>query len=472
MSLEDHYGKCIDIYEGTGILTSSNGADYECEFETGQLKDGTIILLCTSLPGEYFMFGLGDEVQLRGQTKDGKTVESRGRNTSINVLLGSLGRAGSRTALKPKELVVTASDKAPAKLRFGLTNFRMSRAHILFDQYWHECLPLRLTDNREWCLVELKPAKDYKETMLRVSTLKSIEVTCTAEVDVEKFRNVKEIDAVIGRLCLIASVARGTKIQWIFRDQLDKDGNLIRRTHAHRISKPYGPLSVIDCRADDNPTRLFIEQAYTVFCQRCKDYELDRGTIDSYIDAKSESDFMETRGAKLAVALEGLKHAFLHRDGSPFSEFIIPDEKFEKLTPALTEAFDAVLKHDPDVSPEQRSTFTNKARMRSFNRRSFRYSLTKLFEEIGFNPDKREVKLFIACRNKLVHAADFYCNAATAPERAECAPLADPIEEYYFMVNFLDRIFLKLLGYAGEYINIAKVIKDEEGIEFVDSRNL
>ncbi|HQU93511.1 MAG TPA: hypothetical protein PLK77_14495 [Pyrinomonadaceae bacterium] len=471
MSLEDHYGKCIDVYEGTGSLKSTKGASFNCKFEAGQLRDGTMVLLCTSLPGEYFIFDLGDEIQLQGQTKDGKAVESQGRNTSINILADSLGRPGSRMALKPSKLVVTVSDENPAKLRFGLTNFRMSGPRASFDGRWHDYLPLRLVDHEDqsWCGVQLRPVESFRETMLRVSTLRSIEVTCTAEVDVEKFGPFETIETVMRRLCLIASVARGTKIEWVYCDQLNRNGKLIGRTHVHRVTKPYGALSVIDYRGDDKATWLFLEGAYTTFCKRCEAFELDRGTIDSYIDAKSESDFIETRGAKLAVALEGLKHTFLHRNESAFSELIIPDEKFEELKPKLIKAIDAVLRDDPEVTSEQRTTFVDKKRMRNLNRRSFRYALTKLFKEIEFKPNGREVDLFIECRNKLVHAADFYCNVATPSERAEITPLADAVEEYYFMVNFLDRVFLKLLGYSGEYLNIAKLLKGEEGSEAVDA---
>ena len=413
------------------------------------------------------MFGLGNEIHFRGQTNDGKTVESHGRNTSINILASSLGRPGSRMALKPSKFVMTVSDENPAKLRFGVTNFRMSGPRVSFDGHWHDYLPLRLIDNQDWCGVELRPVEGYRETMLRVSTLRSIEVTCTADVDVEKFGPFEKIEAVMRRLCLIASVARGTRIEWVYCDRLNRNGELIGRTHVHRVTKQYGALSVIDYRGDDKATWLFLEGAYTAFCKRCEDFELDRGTIDSYIDAKSESDFIETRGAKLAVALEGLKHTFLHRSDSVFSELIIPDEKFEELKPKLIRAIDAVLREDPEVTTEQRTTFIDKKRMSNLNRRSFRYALTKLFKEIEFKPNGREIDLFIECRNKLVHAADFYCNAATPSERAELPPLGDPVEEYYFIVNFLDRIFLKLLGYSGEYVNIAEVIKGEEGIELV-----
>src|SRR5687768_8782068 len=104
MGLLDSYGKCIEVYEGTGSLTDSTGTTFKCEFEAGQLLDGRIVLLCTSLPGEYFKFGLGAELQFEGRTSDGRTVKSHGRNTSINILAGRLNRPGSRTALAPGEL--------------------------------------------------------------------------------------------------------------------------------------------------------------------------------------------------------------------------------------------------------------------------------------------------------------------------------------------------------------------------------
>jgi hypothetical protein len=471
MGLVDSYGKCVDLYEGTGSLKDSTGKTFECEFEAGQLMDGTIVLVCTSRPGEYFMFSLGAELQFEGLTADGRTVRSRGRNTSINILAGRLDRPGSRTAFAPSELVVSSAEKTPAKLRFGLTNFRLSGQHVVINRTRHKNLLLRLTDHKKLYIVELRPVEDYKEIMLRVSTLKSIEVTCTAEVDVEKFGDIENIETVIGRLCLIASVARGTKVEWIYCDWLDEDGSQIRRTHAHRYTKPYSALSIIDYRGDDNSTRLFLEQAYTTFCKRCDDYELDRGTINSYIDAKSESDFIETRGAKLAVALEGLKHAFLHSKNG-VSEFILPPSQFSELAPKLLKAIKDVLKEIPEISKSDRGLIATPGKMLSLNRQSFRDILEKLFEEIKLLPNLGEIKLFIACRNKLVHTGDFYCNAATPEERAICAPLASPVEEYFFLVNFLDRIFLKLLGYSGEYLNISKAIKGENEVELVDAMNL
>lgn len=472
MNIEDSYGKCINVYEGTGNLIFAEDKRFACEFQAGQLSDGTIVLVCVSRPNEYFPFNFDDGIQFEGQTADGKRLRSLGRSPGMNILTGGLDRPGSQMAMNVDELVVTMSDEPPTYLRFGLTNFKLSGQHISFDRRWHDSLPLRLIENPEWYFVQLRPVEDYKRTVLRVQTLKSIEVTCTAEIEVDKFGGFENVKTVINRLCLIASVARGTKIQWIYFDGLDKDRNPLSRVHAHRVTKPYGPMSIIDYRGDDNATRLFIEGAYPAFCIRREDYELDMGSIDSYLDAKSETDYLETRGAKLAVALEGLKHAFLHRSKSSVSEFIISEEKFEELKSELVAAIDNVLKSDTTIDRSQRQSIADRKKIRTLNRRSFGYALKKMFQEIGFEPTKREVELFISCRNKLVHAADFYCRAASAAERAECEPLASPVVEYYFMVNFLDRVFLKLLNYSGEYVNIGKMIKGEDGVEMVDANAL
>ena len=92
----------------------------------------------------------------------------------------------------------------------------------------------------------------------------------------------------------------------------DSDGGLIETHHANRITKRYSPLSVID-PADGNDTARFVEQTYGRFTQIKEQYELCHGTIDAYLDAKAEADFLEVRAAKLAVCLERLKHYFAKR---------------------------------------------------------------------------------------------------------------------------------------------------------------
>lgn len=46
-----------------------------------------------------------------------------------------------------------------------------------------------------------------------------------------------------------------------------------------------------------------------------------------------------------------------------------------------------------------------------------------------------------------------YCPPATADEQEKCKPLLTTKDEYFFLIHFLDKIFLKLLGYHGPYVD-------------------
>ncbi len=88
------------------------------------------------------------------------------------------------------------------------------------------------------------------------------------------------------------------------------------------------------------------------------------------------------------------------------------------------------------------------------NRRPFKDILIGLFAFIQLNVDTRDLNLFVKCRDSLVHQGRFYCQTVTPEERVKEAPLSNEVEEYFFLVHFVDRVFLRLLGYSGPYINL------------------
>jgi hypothetical protein len=208
-------------------------------------------------------------------------------------------------------------------------------------------------------------------------------------------------------------------------------------------------MAIIDSSVNGkHETQVFIETAYKVYIDRRVRYELDRGTIDAYLDAKAESDYLEMRGVKLAVALEKLKSVFSKLPHNMAKELVLDETVFDGLMPKIKNAISEVLK-EAGVDGSVRGEIYGK--LRSLNYRSFADLLKDVFLDIEFDPTPTDTKLFIRCRNKLVHTGNFYCIAATPKEKAECKPLSSPAEEYYFMVNFLDKIFLRLLGYRGPY---------------------
>jgi hypothetical protein len=263
---------------------------------------------------------------------------------------------------------------------------------------------LNLQSQRGSTKLSIKPQNQYDKIVQRVQTLKGIDVSCEVMADIPTDGNIAGVTEVVDDLCYILSVARGTKVQWVYCDQYNENKDLILRTHSSRITKPYSPIKIIHPVAGGGgETKNFIEQAYKVYVEKRESFKLHKGTIDAYLDAKAEHDFLEMRGAKLAVTMEFLKTVFR-------KAMNIKDGSFKSL-------------------------------------------IENLCNSINLSVSQKEIDLFVKCRNSLIHEGEFYCKTATPEQRKRCKPLNTQTEEYLFLVNFLDRVFLKLLGYSGPYID-------------------
>jgi hypothetical protein len=121
------------------------------------------------------------------------------------------------------------------------------------------------------------------------------------------------------------------------------------------------------------------------------------------LDAKAEADYLEMRGVKFAVAMEILKTLF--------------------------------------------------RKSMNINGGAFKSLIQNLCNSINLSVSKQEIDLFVKCRNSLIHEGEFFCITAKPKQRKRFHALGTQTEEYLFLVNFLDRVFLKLLGYSGPYID-------------------
>lgn len=93
----------------------------------------------------------------------------------------------------------------------------------------------------------------------------------------------------------------------------------------------------------------------------------------------------------------------------------------------------------------------SRAKIRALDRRSFGSILRRLCRHLDVPVTQEDLQRFIASRNQLVHEGRFTWQTAR-PESGIPSPTG-PAAEYRFLVNFLDRIYLKLLGYSGRYID-------------------
>ncbi len=258
------------------------------------MNTGKVLLLCTFESQFPFLNITADKFE--GTTIEGFRVSVEGGITETNYLPDlPMDQSGVWAAFLVREMLVQMQQGVRAQsIHFGVTDLLV------------------------------RPIEDYEKTMRRVRTLKEIGVTCEIIRGIGKTEDIIRLKEVVNVLCYLLSVARGTKIQYIFCDQYDASVHLISRSHYSNVTKAYSPLPIIEPSVW-NETKEFIESAYPVYTAKREAYRLERGTIDAYLDAKAEHDYLEMRAIKLAVAMGMLREVFLNRAESP-SKNVVDEE--------------------------------------------------------------------------------------------------------------------------------------------------
>ena len=456
-SLLKDYGNCLCVYRGKGVITLDAGEKFHCLFEAGQLTNGQVLLLCDFLPPLPTYLRIS-ATKFEGTTSDGFRicVTEAFSETSYLPDIPIDRSSGVWAAFHIFQMTVQIAEEGRNQsLHFGITNLEFigTEPTRASDNSFYRTLSLDLQTNNSSTRLLIKPLDLYGKIMDRVRTLKGVDVSCEIIAEVPADGDVAVVTEVVDDICYILSVARGTKIQWIYCDSYDGSGKLLSRNLCSRITKPYCPLKIIHPAAGGGKeTKAFIERAYPAYVSKRECYKLDKGTIDAYLDAKAEADYLEMRGIKLAVAMEILKSMFIELPDAPMKGYIIEGEKFKELSPRFCKAMDEFLQTEK-IDRDSRKAVCNDKKVLELNHRSFAYFLKKLCRHIDLRINEDHVRLFVQCRNKLVHYGRFYCAMANPEERNECNPLPSESHEYYFLVNFLDRVFLKLLGYSGPYVD-------------------
>lgn len=385
------YPSCLAFYRGEGTLTLNDQQIIPCMFKVGQLRKGSVFLVCDAPTFDAFFFMTTQQFIERF---DGVTVEGFHISTVGNILLKRA--SGGQLACWLQALSVDiVKDVLPYKIHYGITNF-------VFDAPFS----LNLEHDGITTAISAEPVEHHSKVITRVQDLQSIDVTCEIAISIHKTEGIANLDQIVNNLCYLLSIAQGTKVQWIYRSLYEETGTCLSRVHASKVAKVYGPLSLL---TSDRDIQTFVEGTYSTYVMKREHYRLDMGTIDTYLDAKAENDYLQVRGIKLAVTMEVIKDVFTSLPDSPVEKFILSKDKQK--------------------------------------RRKFADILDDIFKRIHLQLDPEDRRHFIECRNSLIHQGRFYCET-TNQETSNKEPL---IQEHYFLVNILDKVFLKLLGYHGSY---------------------
>lgn len=434
------YGRPIAEYQGSGIFIATDRQTYSCKFVAGQMVDGTTLLLCdiTLQKGQALSSENLMDIKFLGETEEGWKIWTEKSIAPIN----NLSNWGSviRYSFLLNNLFVQVSDFTQAEIAsFKITNFEFCGPSN-HRKYLELVLP-------ELNKIQILQVDDYDGVMTRVRTLKKIDITAEIIIDVGVDTSLEKYEDLMNEFCLICSVARGTKSHWICYDVRNCQKSLIFRAHYSAITRPYAPLHAIIDRglfgADE--TKYFLEHGFTAVVNNFLLRENLPVLVNSYINAK-KSDYWEMKGLNVVVVFEMLKNYALKSPDMRIDEFILSDVAFEKLLESLKNTV-----KKSDICSEQRGKIY--PNLNGINRTEFRSILTKFCEQIQLEIEPSDYRSLIASRNKLVHEGRFYSDCASREEREKFDPFSSRAEEYFFIVNFLDKVFLRLFDYRGPYIN-------------------
>jgi hypothetical protein len=457
----NNYGKFISVYRGSGTVSIIDGAGEKpekCSFEVGQRIDGNIILLCHDLPQLlpfFFRFGML-ATKFEGKTEEGYSVRSNEAEKGL-IRIGYLPKSKSglydqNLALEITELSIVYSEGEYQKLHFGISNFQFDKNDTLDNGKEKKVIiPLTRGENIE---ISFKKLNGYENKINRISTLRALDVTCEFVLKISNQNDINKLIELVDDICYLLSVKNGTKISWVYYNVRDKNGKTIVRKHVSKVTKAYQSLNIFYCCEKSSvQTIKFLEDSYPYFMKYRDLLRLKRGVIDAYLDAKAEADYIETRGGKIALAIEFLKNEYLASKGEN-SEYIFPPQEFKKSISSISDAMVNALKLRGLSDQSKIRLISGEKKIEGLNRRSFGSILRALIKEFHVSVTPDEITLFIKCRDSLVHRGNFYCKTSRSDDIRECEPLPSYMFEYFFMVNVLDRIFLRIIGQDDSLIRV------------------
>ncbi len=425
----DPYGTPLQSYRGTGQLTLSTSHKLKCQFVAGQLENGKTVMLCaTSDPFLNLITRFASPQSFAGRTDEGYSVDVD-QIVSETPYLPEATAQGSNVALRIGHLHISKPGRrVPRLLTFLLTNLSRVRSDVPFTF--------------AGITFQLHPLEDLSNSLARLEVMRG--VLPTVELRAMTRVPLAQVTDAVDEVCYLLSIAVGTKVQSIAVTEATAKGEWLSRHHYSRVTKRYGPLSVLD--PSNSGVEGFLHSSSDGFTHAKEQVGLTGAAIDTYLDAKAEGDFLQVRALKLVVAVEMLKAGYLDRIGS--SGLILAEDEFEDRRRQLKKAIKTAL---DDLTPHQRkSVYGN---LRGLNRDAFEAQLQRLCTAIRMPLESDDLRRFVVSRNKLVHEGHFYCEKPTERERAKVAPLPSVTHEWFWLLHFVDRLFLRAVGYEGPYID-------------------
>lgn len=437
-------------YQGNGEVTLINDEIYKCSFELYQKQDSGIVLWCKFIDYDLVLTLIISEKfnvkKFKGKTKD--KFECFAKNNLDSFYITYFDKKNTVFYLKEIE-IITNNKKNENVLCFKITNFCLNK----FENFELSLSDPHKDKNQKLSFL-VRPLDNFEEINRNLRINRDVETTSEIiYLNNDNSPSFDQIIEILDDICHLLSMAQGTKIQWISY-KFYKD-SYVHEKYLNRVTSSYAPFFII--AQDINSIKNFIETVYSTFIER-KDTHHLKWIINAFLDSKSEGRYLGTRGLRAVVVMEMLRGYFLNTES--IEEDFFQPKVFEKIRKNIKNEIERTLeydiKNDVDLSVEKKEMLFSK--ITELNRKPFREVLIRFLESINFEVEKESdnIKCFIKSRNALVHRGQFFYEIK---KESDCK-YKSSFEEFTFIINFIDKVILKLIGYSGLYQNIYQTIQN------------
>jgi hypothetical protein len=433
------YGSLVAEYYGEGVIfLFETGQSFQCNFGIGQIGKGENYLIAdiTTLGFAVNSQDPDKKFRFNGVTEEGFCIflHATGYVTSLKL------KSNLTIVYSIEDFIVKTGVSNPIKkITFGLTNFIVSENYAGGINF-----TLPPIDR-----ISIRKIKQYEDVTRHLKKEKNIEVTSEIDFSVTEEFQIGSFVEIASTICCLLSICRGTKIFWIYYRCYDEIGNLIFEIHVPTINHPYASLpELIPSRRSDETIK-FLQDANSILLRNTL---LKRDLIifsNVFTDARNGEGYLESQGIKVVIVMEVLVKYILENPDFEIKECISDNSSEGRLIAEIKGFVDG----KTDIDRELKQKVKNK--MHCVSRTSFRDMILKLCEGIRLNISESDSRMFVNSRNSLIHSGKFYNGKLSDEQRTSLAINSD-WEELRFLINFCDRVFLRLFGYSGPYANIRK----------------
>lgn len=283
----------------------------------------------------------------------------------------------------------------------------------------------------------IRPVSGYNKIIKDIEYTHNVAVTADLLVE-GSIENKDNIIQIVDNICSLLSLAKGTKINWISYTIENNNGEVPEKYYSNRVTKSYSVLRLISYE-NPNALKKYLESTYVSYINKINDWKFNI-IIEEFIDAAKEGDYLEFRGLKLAATMEFILGKYKSLNNC---EFYIPKDKFDKNE--IESRIKKALEYELSGILTIKQIGSLSKGIKGLNRITFKESLVKLYVGLKLTLSKEEkekIKSFKKLRDNLVHRSDFQ----PFKETNSC-------NNFRFMLAFVSKIILGLLGYVGNYLD-------------------